>query len=207
MYNVMKITNAKSESSTYTWDADYESQNFNNQLIRSEDPNGNVTTLTYTALPNGVQQVESIVTPEGDVTTYTYDANSLLQASIDPLGQRTTFAWNGSNQRTKVTDARGNVTTYTYSSLGPVETVKNPLGFVSTFVYDGATGEQIASVDALGRRTTYTYNGLGQQIAMKRSPQDVRRSAGEHHVLQLWGELPARDHYQSARLCHHAALR
>jgi YD repeat-containing protein len=72
-----------------------------------------------------------------------------VTASVDPLGNRTSYA---------------------YDNVGNQTSVTNPLGFITTSVYSANSNRMSASVDPLGNRTTYSYDLAGQQT----SRQDAR---------------------------------
>ena len=72
-----------------------------------------------------------------------------MTASVDPLGNRTSYAYDYAGNQTSVT---------------------NPLGFITTLVYSANSNRMSASVDPLGNRTTYSDDLAGPQT----SRQDAR---------------------------------
>ena len=57
----------------------------------------------------------SVTNPLGFISTSVYSANSnRMSASIDPLGNRTTYSYDLAGQQSRRQDARGNRITYSY---------------------------------------------------------------------------------------------
>ena len=151
-----------------------------NRILDCEDALGNVTTYTY---QTGTCRLSSQTNPLGEITSYIYDQEGRQEATIDPLGNRTTssydpvnnlaavtnplgyttsYTYDAVNRQQSMEDALGNITTYGYDGVGDRTSVMNPLGFISTTVYD-AQRRQIASVDALGNRTSFSYDLASNQ--------------------------------------------
>jgi YD repeat-containing protein len=68
--------------------------------------------------------------PLGEVTTYVYNGNACPIATIDPLGNRHTLSFDGSGEVQAEIDPLGNRTTYTLE-YGQRVAVQNPLGYVT----------------------------------------------------------------------------
>ena len=55
------------------------------------------------------------------MTTTLYDNAGNVQATVDPLGNRTTYAYDSQNRQIAVTDALGHVSTTVYDTAGNVQ--------------------------------------------------------------------------------------
>jgi YD repeat-containing protein len=87
----------------------------------------------------------------------------------DGRGNKTTYAYNTSNQLTTTTDPLGGATVYTYTTLGAIQTVKTPRGKVTTYGYDTA-GNRTSVTTPLGEKATFTYDAAGR-ILTKTDPR------------------------------------
>ena len=67
----------------------------------------------------------------------------LLQASVDPVGNRTSYG---------------------YDAIGRPVSTTNPLNFINTIVYD-ADSRVIATVDPLGNRTSFGFDAAGRPVS------------------------------------------
>lgn len=104
------------------------------------DPNGRVTTLTYTS--RGLLASQLVV---GETTTYAYDgADSLVQVTL-PDGASVHYHYDAALRLTGITDSLGNSVTYTLDAAGNrlSEQSRDPNG-------------------TLARQTTRVFDTLGQ---------------------------------------------
>ena len=126
-------------------------------------PGGIRTTYTYTSGADDTIITNAEIRPTGR-TTYVYDSESRLEAIVDALGYRTTniFTTATSNQLRATVNPLGDRTTYTYDANGWLTSVKNPLGNRTTYVYD-SVGQRIATVNPNLARTSVTYQD-GQPV-------------------------------------------
>ena len=86
----------------------------------------------------------------GHVTDIYYDARGNIIREVNPLGEETSFTWDGDNNKTSETDENGNTTQYTYDDRGNVLSKTDATGHVTTFTYN--TFNQITRVtDSSGR--------------------------------------------------------
>jgi len=74
-----------------------------------------------------------------------------LQVTIDALGSRWTYSWNGRGQLLAAQNPLGGIVTHGYDGFGNRVSTTDPLGNVSTFAVDVA-GNVLARVDPLGNR-------------------------------------------------------
>ena len=59
-----------------------------------------------------------------------------VEASIDPLGNRTIFLYDALNRQTEIRDAEGGITSSVYDNVGNREALVEPVGNRTTFLYD-----------------------------------------------------------------------
>ena len=105
------------------------------------DPLGNRVSYTYDVDSRLIRTTN----PIGAITTQIFDANSRLIATIDPLGLRNSYAY----------DASSNL----------IRTV-NPLGQINTTVFDLANRVK-AQIDPIGNRTSFAYDGAWTRSAFR----------------------------------------
>ncbi|OPF18912.1 hypothetical protein B1L04_05655 [Microcystis aeruginosa KW] len=198
--NLLSETNPEGEKLSYTYDSKGNklsetdalgnvtryNYNSNNDLLTTTDALGNVTTNTYdsrgnllsiTGLSNGTVTLAynnnglltQLTTGEG-TTKYEYDFRGNITKEINPLGQETTYTYDGNGNRLtetrKVTTTNGIRTLVTkteYDSKGNIIKVTDAEGNISQTIYDAA-GQKIKEIDALGRVTKYVYSEGGQLL-------------------------------------------
>ena len=76
-----------------------------------------------------------------------YDAVGNVKASVDPLGNRTSYSYDQLNRRTSTVDPLVNTTTTTFDEVGNIVRVTNGLGDSTVYAYD-AVGLQVSATDA-----------------------------------------------------------
>lgn len=133
------------------------------------NPLGYITTIQR----DSYQNPTTMIYANGAITTQvwgyagsgfdTTGAKRRLQASVDALGNRTSYAYNGRGQLIEAQDALSNVTTTSYDSLGNPVSVTDPLGNVSTMLYDLA-GNVTGRVNPLGAQWTYSYDAQNRLL-------------------------------------------
>ncbi len=162
------------------WDFAFDS---NGNLLGSEDPLGNPTSLTY----NPQHLPTSITDGNGNVTTMVYDAKGNLLQQTNPLGQVTTYTYNSNGNMTSMTDALGNIETYTYDSAGNRLTRTDPLSNTWTWTYNAA-GRMVTETDPLNHTTTYGYDAFGRRTQVEDHLGNRKR-----YFYDLVGRLLASD--------------
>jgi len=73
------------------------------------------------------------------ISTSVYSSNSnRMSASVDPLGNRTSYTFDLAGQQTSRQDARGNRITYSYDLAGRQIALRNELNLATTTSSPGA---------------------------------------------------------------------
>lgn len=132
--NLASITNALNQQISFAnYDAD-------GNVGTITDPNGAVTTLTYTLRGQLASK-----TVAGEYTNYSYDGADSLTQVVLPSGTTVTYSYDSALRLTGFSDSLGNSITYTLDAMGNrlSEQVKDPGG-------------------VLARQTTRVFDTLGQ---------------------------------------------
>lgn len=179
----LQTTNAKSQTSKMSWDAD-------NNVTYLEEANGAKTTYCYdarTGYPLWQRDAENNkagVPPSSDCAPGVYPANAqkyAYQTRLDgysadlyrktsPEGRTWQFGYDGFGNLKTVTDPKGVATTtagdyttsYEYDSYGQLTKASDANGNPTTNSDFGPTGYPATITDALGKATTFVYDERGQ---------------------------------------------
>ncbi len=150
-------------------------------ITTTYDINGNVSSVvnalgaTVVTTYDTYNNVLSIQQPDGTIVTNiwgyagsafdTTGAKRRLQASIDPLGNRNSYTYNGRGQMVGEEDPLGNRTTYAYDSWGNRSAIEDPLGRLTTMVHDLA-GNVVQTIDPLGHVWSTTYDPQNRPLTV-----------------------------------------
>ncbi|MET5116178.1 RHS repeat domain-containing protein, partial [Burkholderia pseudomallei] len=75
------------------------------RLIARIDAAGHLTMYGYERGPSNPRELlESITYPDGAIARFQYDSEGLLTEAVNPLGQRTRYAWGAFYLLASVTD-------------------------------------------------------------------------------------------------------
>jgi RHS repeat-associated protein len=169
---VAKVTEPTGVFTTYAY-------NDNGYLTSTKDQLGNETQLTYDNTPvdgndvaakwetgRTIPHISDLATktdPKGVATTtvagdfqwtFAHDTTGNVTGVTDPLGKKTTLAYNPDGTLASSTDANSHVTTYpSYDANGFATAVVDPIG--------NQTG------DAVNHRTTFAYNAAGELLSVQ----------------------------------------
>src|SRR5205823_11245104 len=100
--------------------------------------------------------------------TTVYDAASQIKATVDQLGNRTTFSYDNSGNQTAVQNPLFTSSSIFASNYNRLIATQSPDNFRVTYTYDLAA-QLLSTRDARGNFTTYSYDNVGRQ----RSIQDA----------------------------------
>jgi len=194
----------------YTYDSE-------GNLTRTEDEDGNITTITYDELGRKVAMDD----PDMGEWTYLYDANGNLVSQTDAKSQEITFTYDALNRLTNKTDGADLDVDYTYddtqldNSIGRLTEVSYNGGDTTSFDYD-PLGRETSSAktidsteytvnrtyDAMNRLTSvqypddrtvyYSYNAAGQ----------IEMVADEAYAIEQWDVEPSDPEYLDAPFLH-----
>jgi len=132
--NIATVTNALGHLSRYT------AYDLNGRPLAITDPNGTVTTLSYT--PRGWLKTRR---SNGLTSTYDYDGVGQLTAVTRPDGSKILYSYDQAHRLNSITDLKGNRIEYTL----------DPMGNITKTEWLNADGtpakRQDAGFDALGR--------------------------------------------------------
>ncbi|WP_289896337.1 RHS repeat-associated core domain-containing protein [Paracoccus sp. TOH] len=110
--------------------------------------------------------------PTGQVWLTEWDRAFHVTARVDPLGGRSTFAYDVSGNLIRATDAEGAVTQWDYGPDGLLRAVIDPAGNRSAFRHDGH-GNLVGTTDALNRITSLGLGAKGEVLRID-MPGDVQ---------------------------------
>jgi len=152
-----------------------------NNVIRNEDANGNVTTCTYDTNGNMLSMTDPLGNTEyysyepkynnptsytdklGHQYTFSYDTNGNLTAINGPLGSNILMTYDTYGQPLTVTDANGGITTYGYDQYGNLVSITNALGNTTSMQYN-AFGDLISTTSPTGATQQLAYDRLRRVI-------------------------------------------
>lgn len=162
----------------YTSKLEYDEEN---NVIRSEDANGNVTTCTY----DGNGNMLTLADPMGNTETYTYTADGFnnIATYTDKLGHQYTFSYDANGNLITINGPMGSTTQYTYNSYGQILTQTDAMNHTTTMAYD-TYGNLISVTDALGDVLTISYDAFGNPTA-----QTTSSGATQYFIYDRLGRL------------------
>ncbi|MBN1488409.1 MAG: RHS repeat protein [Phycisphaerae bacterium] len=175
-----------------------------NRLSRT-DPNGVVTTYTYTSrhrvagVSNGCGETVSYVydwagnriaehRPNGNVIHSAYDLGNRLVRVYDALGDISTYTYDSVGDRITRADSLGHITTTAYDNLDRVIAVTDPMGQTTQYEYDTA-GNQTKVIDREGNETVYQYDAANRRIASSVWPVKAGPAATTTYTCDGTGNL------------------
>ncbi|MBS0577488.1 MAG: VCBS repeat-containing protein [Proteobacteria bacterium] len=150
-----------------------------------------VTTYAYSGLQTAIQ-VCGTADPDGSNClnmTRTTDSLGRYMETIDALGGRTQYWYDGAGHTLALKDAKNAVTTAAYDAIGQRSSVNDPNQGAWSFGYD-ALGEVLTQTDARGVVTTTTYDVLGRPVR-RFAHVDENGDGVADNVLDSWSYDPA----------------
>jgi YD repeat-containing protein len=103
--------------------------------------------------------VLATVDPLGNRTSYSYDKLNRVIQITDPLGGLTTAVFDAAGNQTALVDPLGNRTSFVFDVLNRVIEQDDPLANKTTMAYDAA-GRQTSQTDRLGRRIDFSFDNV-----------------------------------------------
>jgi RHS repeat-associated protein len=137
------------------------------------DARGNVTTLIYNPRGNVLEERN----PEGEVRKFEYNdpVNPDKETTvIDPMGRRTSFAYDSRGNLTQQTDAAGNRTIVAYNALNKPTSITNALNQTIILHYDAA-GNLDEMTDSAGNKRQMARDAQGRVASIMDAEGNVTR--------------------------------
>lgn len=167
------------------------------RVLRSVDPRGGVTAMTYDANGN----VRTVRDPRDQAShQFTYDARNRVETYTDPLGKDETYHYDGMGNLTSKVDRRNQTTSYTYDALNRLRTITYTDSSTVTVTWDaGNRPGQV--VDSANGTIELDYDGL-DRLTHETSPQGqvgyAYDDAGRRTQLTVAGQTPVSYDYDDA---------
>jgi len=135
---------------SYTYDA-------NHQMLTATDPKGNVfVTNTYDDADRVVSAQRDAL---GNMSYFDYDDELYVTTIEDPFGNRIIYQHDSSNRLIKVVDALRNESDMEYDGTGNRTRVVDNRGYETRFSYD-ERGNVIRITDAMNNATVFIYDAM-----------------------------------------------
>ena len=169
--------------------------------LTETQPDG--TLYQYGSAAGGIGPLQYIQNPAGARWTVTYDGSNRVSFVTDPLGRRTSFAYNAtSGNLTSIQDPFQRLTTLTVNSSGDLVQILSPELCITSMVYDSSHFLPHGSIlSATGLASTRAP--VGRSVAAG-GRHDARRRASQA-VLSVPATPASQDlDHQPAGLCLHA---
>jgi RHS repeat-associated protein len=146
-----------------SWEADTTTNIYDamNRVTQTINPDGGTNTTIY----NATGQQQATVDALGNVTSYTYDNENRLVRTTYPDGTTTSSAYDANGNRVTSTDQESRVTQYQYDPLNRLTNTIYPDNITSATIYD-AFGRVAQTIDARGTITANAYDVAGRRIAV-----------------------------------------
>ena len=127
------------------------------RVTAQTDPRGHSSSFGWNASTGTATYTDA----SGHTWTQVY-VNNTLRSQQDPLGDTTTYTYDGDLNPTAVTNPRGKTTTMTWGLNGNLatRTAPSPLSYTETWTYN-AMNDIAAYTDGRGNTTTYGYDSRG----------------------------------------------
>lgn len=122
-------------------------------------------------------------------TTYKWDVLGNLLEEVLPGSRKTTFTYDGFNNRTSAKDNLNRVTTFEYDGEQHLTKVIDPLTRETTTTYTPA-GLSATVTDARGKVTTFAYDAWGYPETVTNAESETLSFDYDAGARKLWEETP-----------------
>jgi RHS repeat-associated protein len=153
--------------------------NDNNQVIREQDPLGNITTHEVSGLNRKLSTTDAL----GRKTAFEYDIFGHLTGQIDWTGRSTSLAYNKEGQLIQIDYPDGTKASWVYDDNGNLTSATAPDGLITYFAYDDQ-GKFLYEIGPDGATTRLEYNYHGRLAALHNA---LGQTTG--FDLDRWGRL------------------
>lgn len=160
------------------------SYNSYGEKTQKSDPQGNVWTYTYGAIPGNplpvyLTQEDGPLSGNQDVTTYTYDGYGRVYQATNSQGYTRVFSYDNADRITQVIYPDGTFDQITYDRLDQV-LFTDRMGRAMQNAYDNM--DQLAyTIDPLGRKTKYKWCSCGALMCLT---DPAGHTTTMHHDLE-----------------------
>ena len=182
--DIATSTDAMGVTTTYSYDPNGNPTSVSTPLVGSSPAVSQTTTFSYDPAKPG--DLTSVVDPRQKTWTFTYDApTGMLQSATDPLGNKTTSAYDTIGRLTSTVDPRGNAagatpanhrTSYTYASNGAVASATTPKGEVTQMTYD-YNGNLETSTGPDNHVVTFAYDAENRPLTEQQPDSSITATA------------------------------
>ncbi len=183
--NVLTSTDAKSRTTTYTWNKRRQSltttlpqitgeaaavvtNTYDNSgnLASMTDAKGNVTGYTFNALGKKETTTEATLSAGNNVITTTFNKRDLPVEVVNSLTYKVVTGYDAGGNPTLMTDPLNRSTTSTFDANGRMTEITDPLNQITKQVWN-ARGEKTKTTDALTANVDQTFDGNGNKTQLK----------------------------------------
>jgi RHS repeat-associated protein len=133
--------------------------------------------FTYTTNASGKVAQTVLRNPLGNATTYTFNGAGFQTNVVDTLGNITRFIRDGSNAVTRVIDPLSRTNSFVYDTAGNVTAITNAQNKITKFTYEPNFSRLTSVIDPLGRTNSFGYDGHGNLTSITNALGKITRVA------------------------------
>lgn len=115
---------------------------------------------------SGTRRLTGLTDPAQNVWLANYTSDAMMSDLTDPLGRKTSFAYDGRGNMTALTNAAGGAWQTAYGPFSLPTAVIDPNGNKTVLTYDGS-GDLVQAQDAAGNSTLFGYDKQGHVTGVK----------------------------------------
>jgi len=156
-----------------------------NRVTEKKDPSGNIIEkLVYNDNHQQIASIDAL----GNVTSFGYDRAGRPTTTTDPSLNTTSRSYDNAGNLISQTDGRDNVTKYSYDSRGQLIKVTNALDEDTLYSYDNA-GNMISQTDGRGNTSVFSYN-VRNLLSVRTDPGDITGGVTESGKAEYYTFYP-----------------